>query len=156
MNIGIGHRLLPHPLVSLCQLLHRLFEDGSWSSHVQAHEAPALFAEGLAIVQRQVCLIDKEVVQRLLRQSHLAAIQPHEEGSLRTDGLDLGRVLTQERIHIVDVTLYIGQSLVEPFGAVAIGCLDGGESKDMSHIELAGIHKLAELHAQVGVENQGV
>ena len=71
-----------------CQLLHGLLYDGAGRSHVEPHEADALLAEHLAVIERELGLVDEEVNQLGLRQSQAAAIEPYQEGGLRTERFD--------------------------------------------------------------------
>ena len=75
------------PLDGVSKLLHGLGHQLAGATHIEAHIAFAARAEHLAIIERQVSLVDKEVVELLMVESQVVAVKPDEEGSLWPQGL---------------------------------------------------------------------
>ena len=98
-----------------------MLEDRARTAHVEAHETAAgrvsivergvrvaRRVEHLAVVEREACVVDEEVLQPVVVHVQTTAVQPHQERSLGTDGADGRYVLLQEPLHITDVGNYSG------------------------------------------------
>jgi len=79
----------------------------------------SLCIEYLAIVERQSCLIDKEVLKVVVVETQRTAVEPYEKRRLGTYELDAWNVLLEEGFGKEDVLLYIVQHLTSPLFALA-------------------------------------
>ena len=91
------------------QLEHGLLEDGAWATYIETHETTTSRmcvmqgcvgigggVEDLPIVEGQMSFVDEEVLQLVVIKRQSAAIEPYQERSLWSDGLD-GRYVLLEK-----------------------------------------------------------
>ena len=96
------------------QLFHGLLQDAAGAGGVETHVAVQAPAEGIALVQAQLCLVDKAVPKRLVAHAQLPAVQPHQVGGVGAVGLDLGNVFRAEVTDVVKIAGDVFQQLLQP------------------------------------------
>lgn len=138
------------------ELVHGLLDDGAGRGGIEAHEAFAGAAEHGAVVEGEVGVVDHEAVEFVDGEAEGAAVEEDEVGGFGTDHADAGGVGREVLLHVVDVALDVGEALVEPLGAVAVGGGDADEGEEVAEVEFAVVEELGELLTQGGIGDDAV
>ena len=94
-----------------------LGEDAARGCNVEAHETLAARAKHLAVIECQVGLIHEEMLQLVVCESQLTAVEPYEERCLWAPWLYLWNILAAVVNDIVDVALDVLQHFLAPLFA---------------------------------------
>ena len=102
-------------------------ENASRGGYVETHEALAALAEHLAVVEGETGTLDEEIDELLVVEAEVAAVEPYEEGCLRTPWFYLRNILATVVYYKVDVAFDVAQHLLAPLLSLGCECRKSGD-----------------------------
>ncbi|VTR68068.1 hypothetical protein DESC_690005 [Desulfosarcina cetonica] len=132
-------------------------QDRPRTSEVNAFETIAFGAENVTFIRKDACLLQHQAFQGPFIQSQTAAVQPDQIGPLGADRPEGRQVRIDVAFHEIAVGLDIGQDLVQPGFAFAIGGLASHHAERVGPFtQTAAVEGLLETPAQFRVGNNDV
>ena len=111
---------------------HCLFDNRARCADVYTNEATTLLTKCRAIVHANASLVGPEVDHFGVLQTHLAAIEPHQERTLLFVVTNFGAVLFEELTYVVDVGGDVLHHLVEPLFTLVVSYFESRRTEDVT------------------------
>ena len=137
--------------------LQGLQEKGAQTAEVDPDEALELAAEGRAVTEINMGLLQKEVVERGGIEAEAPTVEEGEICPFGADELDSGNPLVEEFLHEIDVRLEVRQELFQPILALGVGGLETDDPGDLAELEPSPLRLVFEHleEARVGGDDGG-
>ncbi len=107
----------------------------------------------MSLVQRDLCLFQKQIAQVIVIESQFTAIEPEQVRAFRAGRFDFGNPLLKKSNCIIDIALQIVEQFFQPIFTVAIRGFPSHHAKRVGRVQRKIFEQVVELSMQTIIGN---